>query len=585
MINPNVDEVTLVKSSKSKSPKRAKKPNLISSNNNHNNTTTNNAGQQKSQPPPPLPSLSPLLPSNAPIKFTLLNRLSLISKLVENNDDLVLNCVQLVNFFEFYFNDTNSLNQDENTDSSSSASAASNYNSNKSQCHANVGFNRAPLTACYPCIVCSMQFSFDQTFHMHLERKSVVIRVYCIKCDSLKKFYNKCKLLYHVYSHKMTLFEPIYKSIQIESLLSGGEIDFNASGGLRQTFAQSSSSLSSASLSSAQTLLSKERTVNIDLIFANAYQTAMSYNNNNNNNDDELSTGNSIVSICNLFNNGFKISENDLMQAQLFVKRLVLNNFLVYKCHVCDALFFHLKDLKNHYMNSQRLELNSYETTTSTINYINNRTTATNNNNNNNTIQNVNRTYFQMLKQKHATLCQTNSENKKVFKNVYASSSLSGSGSSSSGDGGVNDEDKLKADAFASIINSFSFKRLQFSNRCYTLASSNLLANSNSYFNSPASSLDEVNILICPECGLSFDGKTQANTFRMHLIYECMFSIKYNPPQIKCPSSFCDQLFDTIDETAVHWMASHVLKLHQCDLCEKKGKLSIEILLNKFLGV
>ena len=128
MINPNVDvEVTLVKSSKSKSPKRAKNPNLISSNSSsHHNTNNSGGGLQKSQVvPPPPPSLSP---PNAPIKFTLLNRLSLISKLVENNDDLVLNCVQLVNFFEFYFNDNNSLNQEENTD----------YNSTKSQCHANV---------------------------------------------------------------------------------------------------------------------------------------------------------------------------------------------------------------------------------------------------------------------------------------------------------------------------------------------------------------------------------------------------------------------------------------------------------------
>lgn len=437
-----------------------------------------------------------------PLKLTPLDRIHFTSKLLENNDDLTLNCIQLINFIEFYFND----------DVDDSPTTTTTISTSRQQ----------SLAACFPCIVCSMQFSFDQTFHMHLERKSIVIRVYCVKCESLKKFYNKCKLLYHVYSHKMTLFEPIYKSIQIES--------FQAA--------------STAMLTSQQSLLIKERTIDIDLIFANAYQSVLNERDSSSN--------------MNVFNNGFKMCENDLMQAQLFAKRLALNNFLIYKCHVCDAIFFHLKDLKIHYANSQRLEFASNETTNATLNYLSAQAAKKSLNNQQNGKTNVNRAYFQMLKQKHSILCNETSENKKVFKNFFDVNSIG--------------DDKLKEETFVSFINSFSFKKLQFSNRCYTLASSNLLANSSSYFNSQAlMTSNDINILICPECGMSFDSRTQANSFRMHLIYECLFSIKYNPPQIKCPSSLCESLFDTLDETATHWMTSHVLKLQQCELCERKG--------------
>jgi hypothetical protein len=440
-----------------------------------------------------------------PLKLTPLERIHFTSKLLENNDDLTLNCIQLINFIEFYFNDE----ADESTATALSTSR-----------------QQQSLAACFPCIVCSMQFSFDQTFHMHLERKSIVIRVYCVKCESLKKFYNKCKLLYHVYSHKMTLFEPIYKSIQIES--------FQAA--------------SAAMVTSQQSLLIRERTIDIDLIFANAYQSVFNERDSSSN--------------MNVFNNGFKMCENDLMQAQLFAKRLALNNFLIYKCHVCDAIFFHLKDLKIHYANSQRLEFASNETTNATLNYLSAQAKKSLNNQQNGKT-NVNRAYFQMLKQKHSILCNETTENKKVFKNFDLNSV---------------GEDKLKEETFVSFINSFSFKKLQFSNRCYTLASSNLLANSSSYFNSQKlMPSNDINILICPECGMSFDSRTQANSFRMHLIYECLFSIKYNPPQIKCPSSLCEHLFDTLDETAIHWMTSHVLKLQQCELCERKGMFLLDL--------
>ena len=433
--------------------------------------------------------------------FSLSNRIDFSSKLIENNCDLILNCVQLINFIEFYFNDA--------ATTPSTTPILTQNDSNKAT-------NRS-IHACFPCIVCSMQFSFDQTFHMHLERRSVIIRVYCIKCDSLKKFYNKCKLLYHVYSHKMTLFDPIYKSIQIESLSSVTE--------------PASSLQRSTTTTTSVQMLSKERNIDIDLIFSNVYQFAAASNTSNTSND---------YTALNPFNNGFKLCDNDLVQIQMFLKRLVINSFLVYKCHVCDAIFFHLKDLKQHYTTSQQLEFSSFENApTSSSNHMN-------------------RSYFQNLKKKQIILLNNN---KKNFKNLYT--------------GYLNNEEKSKIDLFVSSINSFSFKKLQFSNRCFALASQNLLNNDEANLSSSSSWLRntfEENLLICPECGLSFDGKTQSDIFKIHLVYECLFTIKYAPYQIKCPAHACNFLFENLDDAIAHWSSIHVLKQHQCDLCDRKGK-------------
>ena len=338
MINTNIDELVQAKfnngvSSKTKKlTKKQQSPQLTS-------IISNSKGSPS--------TLSSSSLQVLPLKLTPLDRIHFTYKLLENNDDLTLNCIQLINFIEFYFNDE--------VDESSTTTLSTS--------------RQQTLAACFPCIVCSMQFSFDQTFHMHLERKSIVIRVYCVKCESLKKFYNKCKLLYHVYSHKMTLFEPIYKSIQIES------------------FQAASSSSSAAMATSQQSLLIRERTIDIDLIFAHAYQSVL--------NERDTSSN------MNVFNNGFKMCENDLMQAQLFAKRLALNNFLIYKCHVCDAIFFHLKDLKIHYANSQRLEFASNETTNATLNYLSAQAAKKSLNNQQNGKTNVNIAYFQMYLNYH----------------------------------------------------------------------------------------------------------------------------------------------------------------------------------------
>ena len=487
MPKQNANDISQIKNLNT--PKKSKKHNLSSSSNSNSSggdlllheTSASNYNSAKS------------LLTN---QFTMSNRVDLATKLLENNSDLVLNCVQLINFIDFYFNEAQSVMSHESTDSTST---------------------QRSITACFPCIVCSMQFSFDQTFHTHLERRSVVIRVFCTKCDSLKKFYNKCKLLYHVYSHKLTLFDAIYKSIQIESL------------------APVELASSRTNLTSLQTAASsKERNIDIDLIFSNVFQAGF---------DADYASD---LAMLNVFNNGFKVCENDLVQIQLFIKRLVISNYLVYKCHVCDAIFFHLKELKQHYATSQRLEFATLENTQS------------------DTIKNANRAYFQSLKQKQTALLASN---RKLFKNLYSSSSYY-----------LNADDKLKIDLFVNNINSFSFKKLQFSNRCYTLAAQNMLysetvapTNESSVFcMSSRSNLDE-NLLICPECGLSFDAKTQADSFRLHLVYECLFTIKYSPFQIKCPLSACKCVFDNLDGAISHWSSNHVLKQHQCDLCDRKG--------------
>ena len=268
MIHQNAREDTLTNLIKNK-PKKIKKQNLSSS----SNSNSSSVGLRGSSE---LMSSSVALPQQSqnsihqPVKFSLLNRIELSSKFLENNSELVLNCVQLINFVEFYFND-NQL--------ASSVCGATNETTQRA------------LTPCFPCIVCLMKFSFDQTFHMHLERKSAVIRVYCVKCDSLKKFYNKCKLLYHVYSHKMTLFEPIYKSIQIESLpILTPDTNLTSTAAMRQ-------GLNNNSGGNAMQMLSKERTIDIDLIFSNVFQAGS---------DLEANASNELANL-NSFNNGFKV--------------------------------------------------------------------------------------------------------------------------------------------------------------------------------------------------------------------------------------------------------------------------------------
>lgn len=115
-----------------------------------------------------------------------------------HTDDLVLNSVQLINFVQFYFDEP----------------------AQPPWCNVEAGsiHEKQSISVCFPCIACSYKFSFEHTFHQHLDRRSFIIRLNCLKCETFKTFFNKCKLFYHIYSHKQHILEPIFKSIQIESM-------------------------------------------------------------------------------------------------------------------------------------------------------------------------------------------------------------------------------------------------------------------------------------------------------------------------------------------------------------------------------
>lgn len=103
--------------------------------------------------------------------------------------------------------------------------------------------------------------------------------------------------------------EPIYKSIKIESITI------------------------------ERLNLSKEK--NIDL-----FRTCSTRNSTN------LT---SLLDSYNLRPSPVQVNENE--QIKSFLKRLVLNKFLLFKCAICNALFFDLKELRQHYFRTQQVEL------------------------------------------------------------------------------------------------------------------------------------------------------------------------------------------------------------------------------------
>lgn len=201
------------------------------------------------------------------------------------------------------------------------------------------------------------------------------------------------------------------------------------------------------------------------------------------------------------------------------MKRLILNKFLLFKCVICGALFFDLKDLKQHFFKSQQIELDRINLENS------NKSSALNR-----------RIIFKQLKQKYL-----NAFNKNAFK-------------------WINDQEPYLKE-FADLLNHFTFKKLQFSTRCSTIANMNLINSNFQFFKSkfkpafqkPLASLEP---LVCPECGLSFNSRTQSEKFRLHLIYGCMFTMKYDCGQIKCPG--CSIICDSVNEFVQHWSKTHV---------------------------
>jgi hypothetical protein len=135
------------------------------------------------------------------------SNIDLITRVL-NNQEVLLNSVQLINFIHFYFDDQQ---QQQNVSMKNAAqpmdvSTPPMFDSG----------NQQLISICFPCIACSYKFKFEQTFHQHLDRRSILIRLYCTKCQTYKTFFNKCKLFYHIYSHKAHLLDPMYKQLQIE---------------------------------------------------------------------------------------------------------------------------------------------------------------------------------------------------------------------------------------------------------------------------------------------------------------------------------------------------------------------------------
>lgn len=488
-------------------------------------------------------------------KLDMRKRLELTNKILENRT--LLNCMQIINFIDIYFDEnemckiksgspkvTSSLQQShmhlmddfENNSSSSgtesSVTAAvipTRSNSSSSDLPA-LSSKEGLLIPSFPCIVCATKFRFEQTFLLHLNRRSMMVRIFCLKCDAYKTFYNKCKLLYHVYSHKMNLFDAIYSSLKIEPI----PVD--------------------------KLFFSKEKSVDFDSLFFSAPGSAVPVPNQTEQTDvsglAKTLQHHATTSSTSKVNTGFQIGVNDEVQIKIFLKRLLINKFMLYKCFICDAIFFDPKDLKQHYLKSQSLELNQLNSQQQQPKIILDPLDMVNTN------KPVRYTYKQL---------RTNykeSFDKAKFKFLTHGNALN--------------------DSFANLVNQFSFKKLQFSTRCSMLASMNLISNNFKLYPDTACTSQQASsninnnnikkettkppyILICPECGLTFDSVTEMDNFRLHLIHDCLFLSKYDSAQIKCPALRCNAVFDNLQDTVAHWSSKHLLRLHQCSLCEKEG--------------
>lgn len=359
-------------------------------------------------------------------------KIELINKIL-HDDQLCLTSLQLINFINYYFQDN-----------SEEIDPVINHN----------------ISIIFPCIACSAKFSYEQTFHLHLDRRAVYIKLYCIECKQYKVFFNKCKLFYHVYSHKNNLFQPIYRHVQIDQIP------------LDKAISQNPKHLASVQylLSSIQSLKQTDLNINLSI------------------------------------NNKFKLNEQDLSQIKLFLKRLYTNRFLVYKCCVCDALFLDYKDLKLHFVQSKKID-SEYSAHSA-------------------------RNYFKILKEKFSQ-------------------------------GRIGDADESGLD----LLNSFSLEKLQYSIKCSQLVNLSLI---DVNFKLSQSSAMNRQSLVCPECGLLFDysmNKNYVELFRLHLKYDCLFTLRYDLDEYNCVFDSCKFTFTTVNQMLNHWVSDHVIKGHKCEFC------------------
>ncbi len=100
----------------------------------------------------------------------------------------------------------------------------------------------------------------------------------------------------------------------------------------------------------------------------------------------------------------------------------------------------------------------------------------------------------------------------------------------------------------------------------------NLINSNFQFFIGPDNNSRQLNasILVCPECGMSFNALTDEENFRNHLIYSCHFTMKFDCCQIKCPN--CSIVCDSITDFVQHWSKDHVKNQHECALCDQTNE-------------
>jgi hypothetical protein len=392
------------------------------------------------------------------------------------NDQIVLNSIQLINLIDIYYDETNHTNESQ---------------VNKSELSANGSLGQLHLlSSFFPCIACSMSFEFDQTFHLHMNRRCVYIRLFCTKCNAFKTYFNKCKLLYHIYSHKSNLFERVYKSVKFEALPY------------------------------EKLSVNKERPIDFNLIIANIIKQSNDrfklnfLGSANNYSAQDQSLLNS-AQILNSVNNGYKLNEHDMAQMKQFIKRFLINKFFLFKCNICDAYFFDLNELKDHFAKSKYGETRFQP--------------------------NVSRISFKYLKQLY----------------TESSSNLTISNCSPS------------ATELIKQLNEISSEKFKFTTRCSQLASLNLIKQKFNFFDFNQTYQNATkSIYVCPECGLTY---SNSYLFRLHLIYDCQFTTKYECGQFICPFLKCNSTFYNLKDAIAHCSVTHVFKEYQCDLCHMNG--------------
>lgn len=76
--------------------------------------------------------------------------------------------------------------------------------------------------------------------------------------------------------------------------------------------------------------------------------------------------------------------------------------------------------------------------------------------------------------------------------------------------------------------------------------------------------------LICPECGLAF-GPTKTTEFRLHLLYDCYFTFKYDLQEMRCLFRDCFYTSDVVQDMVNHWLKKHIVRVYKCVLCDHDG--------------